>query len=313
MDGGALARRLARRFEIDEHPLRFLDSAAEPHPAGVLERLRFATAAGETARGFLLRPQTRAGAAPGPAVMIIHAHGGAYGIGADELLAGRPALLGPLGPALAARGVPAFCIDLPCFGVRRAPSESARSKARLWMGGSLAGQMLGELASALGWLAARDDVDAARIGVFGISMGATLGYWLAAVDDRVARLAQLCCFADFRALIDCGAHDRHGPYLTIPGLLSETTTGAIAGLVAPRPQLIGIGDRDPLTPPQAAEPALAEVAAAYARAGAADRLTLLRDPEAGHEETPAMRAGVLDFLAGARRVAGHRSDQGERR
>jgi dienelactone hydrolase len=140
-----------------------------------------------------------------------------------------------------------LAIDLPGFGGRATASESALAKARLWRGRSLAGQMLGELASALDWLAARPEVDAGRIGAFGISMGATL-YWLAAVDPRIACVVHLCCFADFDRLIETGAHDLHGIYLTIPGLIDLASNGRIAGLIAPRPQLICIGDLDLLTP-----------------------------------------------------------------
>ena len=107
------------------------------------------------------------------------------------------------------------------------------------MGRSLAGQMLGELASALDWLAAGPGTDPARIGVFGLSMGATLGYWLGAVEPRVAAVAHLCCFADFGPLVASGAHDLHGIYLTVPGLLAMASNGEIAGLIAPRPQFVG--------------------------------------------------------------------------
>ena len=109
--------------------------------------------------------------------------------------------------------------------------------------------MLGELSSAFDWLSARSDVDSARIGVFGLSMGATFGYWLGAAETRIAAVMQLCCFADFAELLRSGAHDLHGIYLTVPGLLDLAGNGEIAGLVAPRPQLICIGDLDPLTPP----------------------------------------------------------------
>jgi dienelactone hydrolase len=229
-------------------------------------------------------------------LLYIHAHGDRYDIGARELLDGRPALQSPLGLVLARLGFVTLAIDLPGFGSRATASESALAKARLWRGRSLAGQMLGELSSALGWLAARPDVDARRIGTFGISMGATLGYWLAAEDARLACLAQLCCFADFDRLIDSGAHDLHGIYLTVPGLLEVASNGEIAGLIAPRPQLICIGDRDPLTPPAAVDPALASVRAAYAEAGAAENLTVLRQADVGHQESPEMRAAVLAFF-----------------
>ena len=214
---------------------------------------------------------------------------------------------GALGPVFADFGFVTLAIDLPGFGERATASESALAKARLWRGRTLAGQMLGELASALGWLASRSDVDARRVGAFGISMGATLGYWLAAVDPRIACVAHLCCFADFDRLIETGAHDLHGIYLTIPGLSRSRRTAEIAGLIAPRPQLIGIGDLDPLTPPHAVDPALATVRAAYAEAGASENLALVRQADVGHQESPEMRAAVLAFFRRhlRRRLNGH--------
>ncbi|MFN3292129.1 MAG: alpha/beta hydrolase family protein [Gemmobacter sp.] len=295
-----LRARLRRLFELDLHPLTECPGAATalPAPAGtVAVQLAFRSASGEPVRGIWLRPE---GAAPVPAVLVIHAHGNRHAIGADELLKGRPALQGPIGPALAARGIASLCLDMPGFGARLkaadgVANECAAAKAALWHGRSLAGQMLGENAWALGWLAAQPAVRADRLGVFGISMGATLGYWLAAADLRVRALAHECCLADFAALIASGAHDLHGPYLTVPGLLRIAPNGRIAGLVAPRAQFAGLGDRDPLTPPEATAPALAQLRAAYRRAGGT--LQVHREPDEGHRETAAMRAAVLDFLA----------------
>lgn len=289
-----MIERLRAVFEIDDHPLDPVSRQEEARDGFVVETLAFRTKDGEAVRGFLTRP---ASAGPHPALLYIHAHGGRYEVGADELIAGRPALLSPLGPDFAQAGYVTLMVEMPAFGTRATPGESARAKAALWQGRSLAGRMLGEQAAALSWLAARADVDAARIGVFGLSMGATLGYWLAAVDPRVAAVAHLCCYADFAALISSGAHDLHGIYLTVPGLLAIAGNGEIAGLVAPRPQLIAIGDRDPLTPPDAVDAALAATRAAYAAKGADDRLVVHREPETGHVETAAMRRAVFDFFA----------------
>jgi dienelactone hydrolase len=290
-----LSKRLARLFEIGRHPLAEMQTSASLEGACIIETIRFKTARGETARGLLTKPRGSPGRLP--AILHIHAHGNSYGIGASELVSGRPALQGPPGPAFAELGLMTLCIDLPCFGERASIGESAMAKAALWHGNSLAGQMLGELSSALSWLSARTDVDSGRIGCFGISMGATLGYWLASVDARISALAQLCCFADFDSLMETGAHDIHGIYLTVPGLLDVAGNGQIAGLVAPRPQLVCIGDRDPLTPPAAVDIAWNETSAAYRRKGAAGRLHLHREAECGHQESPAMRAAVLDFFA----------------
>ncbi len=278
---------LRRVFEIGDHPLRYVGERPEE---GGVSRLTFETAQGEVVRGFWSRPNV-AGAVP--AVLVIHAHGDRYDIGAEELITGRPALQAPLAAVLAARGIAALCLDMPCFGARSEVTETAAAKAALWRGKSLAGQMMGECASALDWLSGREGIRADRIGVFGMSMGATLGYWLAGVDLRVRALVQECCLADFGALIDAGAHDLHGIYLTVPGLLDVASNGVIAGMMAPRAQFIGIGAADPLTPPIAVGIALAEVEPAY-RAGG--RLVVHREPEAGHVETPAMRAAMLEFL-----------------
>lgn len=261
----------------------------------IVERLRFRSRrSGAEIRGLLTRPPS--GGGPRPAILYAHAHGGRYEIGANELLDGRPALLGPPGPFLAEHGFVTLCLDMPTFGERSIVTESAATKAALWYGRTLFGQMLAEQQAALTWLSSRDDVDANRIGMTGISMGATLSYFLAALDARIAATAHLCCYADFASLVETGAHDRHGHYLTIPGLLAETSTGAIAGLVAPRPQLICVGLDDPLTPPQAVERAYAETQAVYCAAGAEDALSLLAEPGVGHVETAPMRDAVLAFL-----------------
>lgn len=285
---------LKAAFEIGRHPLILREVSTQAAGNHAIERLAFATASGEPVRGLLTRPATTG--MRHPAILYIHAHGNRHDIGAGELLDGRPALQGALGAVFAGESYVTLCIDLPAFGRRAGESEQSLAKARLWEGRSLAGQMLGELHSALDYLARRPDVLVDRIGAFGISMGATFGYWLAAVDERLGAVAHLCCYANFRPLIETGAHDLHGLYLTIPGLLNIASNGEIAGLVAPRPQLICLGERDPLTPRRAVEPALGETRAAYARHGVAERLTVLREAEAGHEETPAMRAAVLAFF-----------------
>lgn len=289
------AERLRTLLGLIDTELTLEEHETEDCGSHVVERLRFRSRYDQAAiRGFLTRP-------PGtgslrPAILYAHAHGGRYEIGADELVDGRPALLGPPGPVLAKHGFVTLCIDMPTFGERATVTESAATKAALWYGRTLFGQMLGEQMAALAWLSSLSDVDPDRIGMTGISMGATLCYFLAALDKRIAATAHLCCYADFASLIETGAHDLHGHYLTIPGLLTETSTGEIAGLVAPRPQLICLGRDDPLTPPQAVERAYAETRAAYRAAEAEDALSLLVQTDVGHVETEPMRAAVLAFL-----------------
>jgi dienelactone hydrolase len=244
-------------------------------------------------RGILTRPLRVEGRLP--AILYGHSHGGRYDIGADELLDGREYLLDPLGPVFARAGYVTLSIDMPVFGKRATVTEGAASKALLWYGKGLFGQMLCDHSAALTYLASRPDVDPARIGAFGISMGCTLSYWLAAMDERIKAVAHLCCFADLRKMIELGNHDGHGVYLIVPGLLNEADAGAIGALVAPRPQLICIGEADSLTPPAAVALAWAETSAAYANAPG--RLQLVSEPGVKHQETPRMRDAALRFFA----------------
>lgn len=243
--------------------------------------------------GLFLQPP---GDGPHPAVLYCHAHGNRYETGAGELIHGRPALQAPYGPALADLGIASLAIDLAPFGARQAEGpEAALAKAALWQGRPLIGQMLAELGAAFVWLAAQPRIDAGRIATLGLSMGGTLAYWLAALEPRVAACAHLCVFADIAPLIASGAHDLHGPYMTVPGLLAEGDMGDVAALVAPRPHCVALGADDPLTPPAARDPALARLRAAYA--DCPDRLEVHVARRSGHRETAALRRATLAFLA----------------
>ena len=154
--------------------------------------------------------------------------------------------------------------------------------------------MVGELEAAFEWLQAQEGIDQTRIGVSGISMGATLGYWLAAIEPRRAAVAHLCCFTDFSELIRTGAHDLHRIYLAVPGLLTVTSNGEIAGQITPRRQSVEIGDQDPLTTAPAVGPALIELRTTYV-----DRpknLTICRSPATGHQETSGICRAFFEFF-----------------
>lgn len=284
--------RLRQLVGLVEQPVSLSAARIEEHDGYEVEHL--ALKLGDTeVRGILTRPLRAEGRLP--AILYGHSHGGRYDIGADELLEGREYLLDPLGPVFARAGYVTLAIDMPVFGERATLTESAAAKALLWYGKGLFGQMLCDHSAALTYLASRPDVDATRIGAFGISMGCTLSYWLAAMDERIKAVAHLCCFADLRKMIELGNHDGHGVYLIVPGLLNEADAGAIGALVAPRPQLICIGEADGLTPPAAVALAWEETSAAYA--AAPDRLQLVSEPGVKHQETPRMREAALAFFA----------------
>lgn len=271
--------------------------ATRPMDDWTIDDLVFHTSEAEDVLATFLRPRDEH--APVPAVIYAHAHGSRYTVGRSELLEGRPSLQGPYAPDLKAAGIAALCLDMPCFGARQMPDESTRSKALLWRGDTLFGQMLGELRGGLDFLEAHPAVRSDHLGALGFSMGSTLAWWLAAIDSRVRAASALCSFADLETLIETGAHDGHGIYMMVPGLLEIARSGQIAGLTAPRALQICAGAKDWSTSPNAFDRGLADLEAAYAEAGARTQLSVHWEKDTGHIETPAMRAAVLAFLTGA--------------
>ncbi len=269
-------------------------SKTEDYEGWHLDHLVFTTATDEDIPALFLRPPD--GQEPVPALIYAHAHGNRYDRGCAELINGRPALQGPYAPDLRRLGVAALCLDLPAFGARQSPPEDVRAKALLWQGETLFGQMLAELRSGVDFLTANEAIDPNRIGAMGFSMGSTLAWWLAALDQRICATSAMCSFADLEELVQSGPHEKHGIYMTVPGLLAVARSGQIAGLTAPRALQICVGLQDWSTPKCAFTKGRADLEAAFRAADAMDRLQFHVEPDTGHQETPAMRQAVMTFL-----------------
>lgn len=134
-----------------------------------VQELRFPASHGEELPALYLPPAREAA----PAVLYLHAHGNNYALGAGELTDGRAALVSPWLDDLAALGAAVLCLEMPCFGSRSGQAEGALSKAMLWQGRTLYGQMMAELVAGVDWLAGQPGIDAGRIGCLGLSMGGT--------------------------------------------------------------------------------------------------------------------------------------------
>jgi dienelactone hydrolase len=242
---------------------------------------------------LLLRPlATR----PRGVVLYCHAHGNRFEIGKDELLAGRPALQPPAyGEALTARGWAVLAIDHWGFGERQIPSERALVKRLLWQGATLWGWRVHDTLAALEWLVTQPGLAGLPVVSLGLSMGSTMALWAAALDERIAGCIDLCCAAEYDALLASGGFDAHGEYFFVPGLLTEFTLAEIAALIAPRPHLSLAGRADPLTPPAGLASLDAALRAAYSARGAAPAWQQVVEA-GGHAETATMRAQVLAWL-----------------
>ncbi len=240
----------------------------------------------EPVPAYFVRPLH--GSGPFPAMLYNHAHGGDYIMGKDELLVGRSALqVPPYAVALAEQGYCAMCVDHWAFGERRGRTESEIFKQMLWQGRVMWGMMVFDSLKALDYLCSRPDVDAARVGTLGLSMGSTMAWWAAALDTRLKVCVDICCLTEFQALIDSNGLDGHGVYYYVPGLLRRFTTAQINELIIPRSHLSLAGNYDSLTPPAGLTRLDRELRRAYGEAGAADAWKLLRY-DIGHFETAAI-------------------------
>lgn len=262
-------------------------------PDMVGEKLLLDLNGDEPVPAYFLRPS---GSGPFPLILYGHAHGFDYDLGKDEILRGRPELLRPYGSELVGRGYAVLTIDNWLFGERpRHGGESAFVKKTLLQGQIPWGMMLRDNAAALDFACAHRDIDPTRIAAMGLSMGSSLSWWLAALDERIRVCVDLCCLTDFSAAISTGGIDGHGFYYIVPGLLRSFDTPDINALIAPRPHLSLAGRDDPLTPAAGLDRIDEHLRAHYAKLGHAQAWQLQRF-DCGHEEVSAMREAAIRFL-----------------
>jgi hypothetical protein len=248
----------------------------------------------EPVPAYLARPRDAAGRVP--AVLFNHSHGGGYKIGKQEFIEGRSYLQPvPYAKALTDLGFAGLCIDHWVFGERSHTTEADMFKAMLWQGQVLWGMMVYDSLRAMDFLASRPDVDGSRIGTLGISMGSTMAWWLAALDERVKVTVDICCLTDFHTLLAKKGLSGHGVYYYVPGLLKKFTTSQINALIAPRAHLGLAGLQDKLTPVEGLDIIDRELTRVYAEHGVPERWKLLRY-DVGHMETPEGRQEIIAFL-----------------
>ena len=148
---------------------------------------------------------------------------------------------------------------------------------------------------AVDWLVGRDDVDAARVGTVGMSMGSLMAQYLGALDTRIKVTVDICCLVEYETLLARKAQSGHGVYFYVPGLLKTFTTAQINGLIAPRTHLSLTGLQDRLEPADGVDIVDRGLTRVYAAQGQPERWKIVRY-DVGHQETPEGRVEALGFL-----------------
>jgi len=188
---------------------------------------------------LLFLPQA---AAPGPAVIFVN-EGGKTADQAVEYYC-RP---------LAEAGCTVLAIDVRGVGETMPPSEPPYNEhnyrgltegaeaslfySSLRVGRTLLGRRVLDVLRGIDCLAARKEVDGAKLGAIGHGMGAPLVLYAAALDDRIRRLAAARMLLSYAAILETDLYAHHFSGFA-PGLLQSFDLPAVAALLAPRPLLL---------------------------------------------------------------------------
>ncbi|HEX2855478.1 MAG TPA: acetylxylan esterase [Opitutaceae bacterium] len=231
---------------------------------------------------------------------------------------------------LAKAGFIAVAIDAPYHGARskagKGSAEYVEALHRTFRTGKehpFFFDSVWDLMRLIDYLETRDDVDAKRIGLFGISKGGIETYLTAAVDPRVAAAVPCIGVQSFRwavennawqsrigtiqAAFDAAAKDTsiekpgadfvHTFYDRVaPGLDGKFDGPMMLPLIAPRPLFSINGETDDRTPLPGLQLCTDAARAAYRAAGAEEKFTLLIQPKTGHKVLPTSYTAAREWF-----------------
>lgn len=291
------------------------------------QKIEFALSRWYKVKAYLLVPDGKSkrksnkSEAKYPAVVVMHDHGAHLTIGKEKVV--RPFGVSPevmadadawveqlyggqyLGDYLARNGFVVLAIDMPLWGERGRAEGADRKKYDIIAGNMMmAGVNLcafthyDDLAS-IDFLASLPFVDADRIGVAGLSMGAYRSWMAAALSDKVRAVCAVCWMVstDAQLTTKYGRKENGGFANTIPGLRNWLDYPDIASLVAPRRMLIVAGSEDKLFPLPGVEKSFGIMRDVWKAFDASDNLSahILKQK---HEFTKENQRMILEFLKG---------------
>lgn len=263
---------------------------------------------GERIGAWLLTPGGEAPSGGWPGILAIHQHAGQFTQGKSEPAGLSGQSMHHYGVDLSRRGYVVLCPDQLCFGERRPPEEIRLAHGgmldgkgyeqfeftrRVALGSCLQTKYLHDLTCALDVLSTLPEVDPARLGVIGHSLGGQETLWLTWYDPRVCVGVSSCGFSTLATIMRDGI--THNLALYVPGLLEICDYDELLTSIAPRPFLLTSGEADPIFPIDGVRAMVSRASAAYARSGVPERLRALLFP-AAHSFPEEIKAEAYAFL-----------------
>ena len=181
------------------------------------------------------------------------------------------------------------------FNRRASQGEALAARTIYAAGFTWAGVMYWDDIRTVEYLVTRPEVDPARIGCVGLSMGGLRTIHLAALDERIKAAVAVGWMTSFPGQLARHVRNTIGFTKLVPGLYRQLDYPDVASLAAPAPLLVINGSKDALFEPEAVRASFEKLQACYRKAGAADRVrTRLYDTP--HEFNRDMQAEAWGFL-----------------
>jgi len=185
---------------------------------------------------------------------------------------------------------------IEAFNRRSGESEQLVGRTIFSAGFTWAGAMFWDDVRTVDYLLSRPEVDPARIGCVGLSVGGVRSAHLAALDDRIRAAVVVGWMTSFPAQLERHVRNTIGHTKLVPGLYRYLDYPDVASLAMPTPLLVINGSKDALFEPSGVRASFEKLAACYAKAGVPERLrTRLYDTP--HEFNLEMQAEAWSWLA----------------
>ncbi|MGP0068632.1 MAG: dienelactone hydrolase family protein [Isosphaeraceae bacterium] len=190
-------------------------------------------------------------------------------------------------------GIPADRVA--AFNRRAGQSEPLVGRTIYSAGFTWSGVMFWDDLRTVDYLSRRPEVDPARIGCVGLSVGGLRSCHLAALDDRIKAAVVVGWMASYPAQLKDHIIHTIGFTKLVPGLMRYLDYPDVASLAMPAALLVINGSRDTLFDLEGVRSCFDKLAACYQKAGVAEKVrTRLYDTP--HEFNSAMQVEAWEWL-----------------